>query len=97
MDAIDRAHRKTLVAAAAEFRDDHHVSTVIEDRPKVGRAVPQAGIAVDAVEHVDQQRGILPFGISLASFDALVSRRGFSTHQHNLRSAGRGVECQTSK
>ena len=40
--------------------------TVVEDGAELGRAVPQAGVAVDALGHLDAQRDVLPLRVALA-------------------------------
>src|SRR3954447_11542125 len=56
VDAVHRAHRQALAAAGAQLRDDDHVDPVVEDGAEVRRAVAQAGVAVDALRHLDAQR-----------------------------------------
>src|SRR5262249_15062362 len=42
VDAVHRARWQTLVAPRAQLGQDHHVGTVVEDRPELRRAVAQA-------------------------------------------------------
>ena len=71
VDAIDGAHRQTLVAATAEFGHDDHVGTVVEDGAELRRAMSQTSIAVDAFEHLDAYRRVLPLGIASAMLDSV--------------------------
>ncbi len=64
VDAVHGARRQAFVAARAQFRDNDHIGAVIEDRPELGRAVPQTRIAVDALTHFDPQCGIAPLRVA---------------------------------
>src|SRR5262249_18203456 len=60
IDAVDRAGGQALVAPRAQLGKDHDVGPVVEDDAELRRAVPQAGVAVDALGHLDPQRQVLP-------------------------------------
>src|SRR6056297_1017168 len=78
VDAVDRAHRQALVAAAAQLRKDDHIGAVVEDRTEVRWAVAQARVAVDALVHLDTKRHVLPLLVAGAGGDALVAGGGHS-------------------
>src|SRR6476619_6060371 len=60
VDAVDRTRRQALVAAAAQLGNDYYVGAVVEDGAELRRAVAQTRVAVDAFEHLDSQRSVLP-------------------------------------
>jgi hypothetical protein len=74
INTVDGADRKALIAPAAQFRDNHHIGTDIEDSSKLRRAMTKACITVDAFRHLDAHRSEFPLRISLVSLNALVSR-----------------------
>src|SRR5829696_7963810 len=70
VDAVHRARVEALAAARAQLRDDDDVDPVVEDGPELRRAVPDAGVAVDALRHLDAQGRRLPLRVALALLDA---------------------------
>jgi hypothetical protein len=74
INTVHRTDRKTLIAPAAQFRDNHHIGTDIEDGSQLRRAMTKARITVDAFRHLDAHRSEFPLRISLVSLNALVSR-----------------------
>ena len=92
VDAVDRARGQALVASTAQFGDDDDIGTVVEDRTELRRAGAQAGIAVDALEHLDAQRIVLPLRASRACCDAFRAGR---RHPRECRSTRRSRDCRS--
>src|SRR5207248_6505412 len=76
VDAVDRADRQAFATAGAELGDDDHVDPVVEDGAELRRAVAQAGVAVDALRHLDAEHGQLPLGVALARLHPLLAGAG---------------------
>src|SRR5205823_3385378 len=72
VDAVDGTDGQALAAPRAQLGDDDDVHPVVEDGTELGRAVAEAGVAVDALGHLDAQRGQLPLRVALARLDALL-------------------------
>src|SRR5436305_8971169 len=73
VDAVDGADGDTLAAARTELRDDDDVDAVVEDGAELWRAVANAGVAVDALGHLDAKGGQTPLRVSLPRRDALLA------------------------
>jgi hypothetical protein len=74
INTVHGADRKALVAPAAQFRDNYHIGTDIEDGSQLRRAMTKACITVDAFGHLDAHRSKFPLRISLMSLNALIPR-----------------------
>src|SRR5437868_6691096 len=76
VDAVDGTDGHALAAPRAKLGDHDHVDAVVEDGPELRRAVADAGVAVDALGHLDAQRRQLPLGVALPRLEALLSGCG---------------------
>jgi hypothetical protein len=93
-DAVHRANRgETLSAAGAQFGNDDHVYPVVEDRPKVRRAVPQTRVAVDARRHINLQRWVFPLGVSGSGLVTTASRCSARFHPARFHPASFHPAC----
>ena len=84
VDAIHRARVETLATTGTQFGHDDDIHTVVEDGPKLRRAMADARIAVNAFRHLYAQRQRLPLWVSLAMLDSFGTIRG--GHPRNLAS-----------
>src|SRR5687768_1651024 len=65
VDAVDGAHgRQALPAPGAQLRQDDHVDLVVEDGAELRGAMLQAGVAVDALGHLDTKWSDLPLRVA---------------------------------
>src|SRR5581483_5092548 len=86
VDAVDRTHGHAFAAARAELGDDDHVDPVVENGAELVGAVADAGVAVDALRHLDAQGGQLPLRVALPELDSLLARR--RGHRNEMVPAG---------
>ena len=87
IDAVHRTHRQALVATTAQLGHDHDVGTMVKNRSELAGAVAKAGVAVDAFEHLDADRRILPLGVARVQLNAFGAG---GAHRGECR-AGRGL------
>src|SRR4051812_15853683 len=73
VDAVDGTHGYALAAARAQLGDDDDVDAVVEDGAELRRAMTDAGVAVDALRHLDPQRRQLPLRVPFPELDALLT------------------------
>lgn len=65
INTIHGARGQTLITTAAQFWDYHDIGAEIKNRPELWWASAKASIAIYALGHLDSDRRILPFFITL--------------------------------
>ena len=68
--AEERIQIRVSPGARSKFRNDDHVGAMVEDGAEVRWTVAQARITVDALQHLDAKRHVLPLLVTRPRLDA---------------------------